>query len=469
MNVPIAKDYVDQFIRSSISSDNQFQSLDDVRRWIRELQSDSKYRVEPIKFKELDGWYIEDETSNIRHQSGRYFSVEGLSCQWMDGSKPNWIQPIIKQPEVGILGIMTKMFNGTRYFLMQAKMEPGNVNLVQLSPTLQATYSNYTQVHKGNLPPYLEFFLNDDVIAIHDQLQSETGTRFFRKFNRNILIDVTEDVPLRPEFRWLTLCEIQELIAEDDLINMDSRSVLSNIDFGVALEDEDSDVDSTFLVSARSKVKGVHTSSEELEKWLEDQTKKCTLQTELVPLANAEDWELDEWGVHNPNQNFFSVVAVAVEAGEREVPKWTQPLLRHEGLGIAGFLSKSINGILHFLVQAKAEPGIVDYVELGPTVSMFDLEGRLESQQNLPFLNYFIDPSRNHQKTYTTIQSEEGGRFWNLRNEFVVMELPEDEDLSIPDSHHWMTLGQLYEFSQGESKVNSDARTLLACLPFKNR
>ena len=32
---------------------------------------------------------------------------------------------------------------------MQAKIEPGNINKIQLSPTIQATKSNFTQKHGG--------------------------------------------------------------------------------------------------------------------------------------------------------------------------------------------------------------------------------------------------------------------------------------------------------------------------------
>jgi oxidase EvaA len=39
-------------------------------------------------------------------------------------------------------------------------MEPGNINKVQLSPTVQATESNYTRVHGGKAIKYLNFFKN---------------------------------------------------------------------------------------------------------------------------------------------------------------------------------------------------------------------------------------------------------------------------------------------------------------------
>lgn len=70
-----------------------------------------------------------------------------MATNW--GRVASWDQPIINQPEVGYLGFIVKEFNGVLHFLMQAKIEPGNVNHVQLSPTIQATRSNYTQVHQG--------------------------------------------------------------------------------------------------------------------------------------------------------------------------------------------------------------------------------------------------------------------------------------------------------------------------------
>ena len=62
---------------------------------------------------------------------------------------------------------------------MQAKIEPGNVNYVQLSPTLQATKSNYTQVHKGRKPLFLDYFQErDNCEVLLDQFQSEQGARY---------------------------------------------------------------------------------------------------------------------------------------------------------------------------------------------------------------------------------------------------------------------------------------------------
>lgn len=71
-----------------------------------------------------------------------FFSIDGIriATNYLDVS--TWDQPIINQPEIGFLGFITKKIGGVVHFLAQAKIEPGNLNIVQLSPTLQATRSN---------------------------------------------------------------------------------------------------------------------------------------------------------------------------------------------------------------------------------------------------------------------------------------------------------------------------------------
>ncbi len=64
---------------------------------------------------------------------------------------------------------------------------------------------------------------------IADVLQSEHGDWFYRKRNRNMLVeaDAGDDVPLADDFCWLTLGQINALLARDNVINMDSRTVLA--------------------------------------------------------------------------------------------------------------------------------------------------------------------------------------------------------------------------------------------------
>ena len=222
--------YDSSFFKSSITLNNEFQDFDEFLNWFKYQKSSQNFIVNEIPFKKLDMWFFNKNNEELAHKSGKFFKIKGISVETNFGYKKKWEQPIIDQPEIGILGILTKVFNGVRYFLMQAKMEPGNVNILQLSPTVQATKSNFSQVHKGKLPSYLEYFTSENKSKfLHDQLQTEQGGRFFKKRNRNVVIEVSDDIDLLPGFCWLTLAEIKKLLTFDNFVNMDARSVISII------------------------------------------------------------------------------------------------------------------------------------------------------------------------------------------------------------------------------------------------
>ncbi len=65
-------------------------------------------------------------------------------------------------------------------------------------------------------------------------LQSEQGSWFYRKRNRNMIVEVTEDVEVRDGFCWVTIGQLHRLLGEHDLVNMDARTVLSCLPFSSA-------------------------------------------------------------------------------------------------------------------------------------------------------------------------------------------------------------------------------------------
>ena len=204
----------------------------DFMDWFIARKQAHNFVIEKIPFSDLRNWEFNNSTGNLQHLSGKFFSIVGIRISTNYGAVPTWSQPIINQPEIGILGIITKRFDGILYFLMQVKMEPGNINMVQLAPTLQATRSNFTLVHKGKSPPYLEYFLDKSKsVVLVDVLQSEQGARFLRKRNRNIIIEVIDDIPVLDDYCWLTLGQIHNILMLDNTVNMDARTVLSCIPF----------------------------------------------------------------------------------------------------------------------------------------------------------------------------------------------------------------------------------------------
>jgi oxidase EvaA len=446
--------------------------------WFKNKTGEEKFIVEEIPLDSLDCWYFEQETKNLRHSSGKFFSIEGINVSTDFGFKQKWEQPIIIQPEIGILGIITKVFNGIRYFLMQAKMEPGNVNIVQMSPTVQATRSNYTKVHNGKQPAYLDYFTSGSKSRILiDQLQTEQGGRFLKKRNRNMIVEAYGDVPLEKDFIWLTLSQIKNALSKDNIVNMDSRSVLATIPF-VNTDTIPAFVKSEFYTECIRSLEGAGKFSKDLFEsslstdssaltfdqvisWITGMRTRYDLRVTRIPLCNVVGWRFTDYSIEHESGDYFSVIAVKVQAGNREVVQWTQPLVKESKLGLIGFLVKKINGVLHFLIQAKVEPGSFDVIDLAPTVSCSDYLSVLQRQEKPSFIEFFENPSPGN-VILNTIQSEEGGRFFQFQNRNMIIHI-ENEITEIPDNYRWLTLSQLMKLIKF-GLLNVESRSLISAI-----
>ncbi len=456
-------------IRSLLTDDNPFNSTKEIRQWIEQRNREVDVRVEKIPFDRLKMWHS-DPDGSIRHDSGRFFSIVGIDVTTDYGTNNHWRQPIILQPEVGYLGILTKEIDGVLYCLMQAKIEPGNVNCVQISPTLQATKSNYSRIHSGKSPHYLEYFVNakpENIIL--DQLQSEQGARFMRKRNRNIIIKVEEEVPVLEDFRWMTLGQIKELMHYDNIVNMDTRTVLS----GLKISDYVTPLDGLKGMSGfgrdmilSSTTNHAHISTRDHLSWLTGLKAKYDLFVSFCPVNEMPGWRKTATEIVRDDGKYFKIIGVNVMISNREVASWCQPLVQPMQQGLCAFIIKKINGVYHFLVQAKLECGNFDVVELAPTVQC--LTGIIPRNVDLqPEYYQYIMNARKEQIIFDTLQSEEGGRFYKEQNRNMIVEADEDFPLEVPDRYTWMSLRQIYKFLRFNNYLNIQARSLISALSYK--
>lgn len=456
-------------IRSLLTNNNPFNSTEDIRHWIEKRNREVEVKVERIPFSRLEMWHSEEDGS-IRHDSGRFFSIVGIDVHTDFGDNNHWRQPIILQPEVGYLGILTKEIDGVLYCLMQAKIEPGNVNCVQISPTLQATKSNYSRVHSGKSPNYLEYFVNakpENIIL--DQLQSEQGARFMRKRNRNIIIKVDEEVPVLEDFRWMTLGQIKELMHYDNMVNMDTRTVLS----GLKISDYITPFDGLKGMSLfgkdmvlSSETNHAFISTRDHLSWLSGLKAKYDLFVDFCSINEMPGWKVQENEIVREDAKYFKIIGVNVTISNREVASWCQPLVEPMQQGLCGFIIKKINGVYHFLVQAKLECGNFDVMELAPTVQC--LTGKIaESGDNkLPFIDYILHAPKEN-VIFDTLQSEEGGRFYKEQNRNIIVEVGDEFPLELPERYTWMTLRQIYKFLRFNNYLNIQARSLISAINYK--
>lgn len=465
------------FLKSTLSNGQEPNTIEELLVWLEGIKRNTKHTVEQVDFDELEGWGFEKNTGNLVHDSGKFFSIEGITVDTNWGEVKGWSQPIINQPEVGFLGVITKKINGVLCFLMQAKIEPGNINGVQISPTLQATKSNYNRVHKGDTPLYLEYFIEkrNDVKVLLDQLQSEQGARFLRKRNRNIIIEVEGDVEIKEGFCWMTLRQIKELMRLDNVINMDTRTVISGIPFGnietlKRLEPErvsGNSVSSLFLDSELDSDKGLN-SVETIISWITNHKSFAELDVKQFPLNKVDFWGKNEKSIYHKDKKYFEIIAIKTEIGNREVRSWTQPLVKSAQEGLIAFVIKKINGVYHFLVQAKMEPGNFDIIELAPTVQC--LTGNYRKGNNeyeVEYIDVVLNPEAYGGKVhFSTMQSEEGGRFYKEQNKNMIIEVGDDFSEQVSEKYIWMTLNQLKTFIKFNNYVNIQARSLMSAIKY---
>lgn len=229
-----AVEFRSKLFLDSLEDNNAFNDLEEVLSWFNNKVDNCPMKVDKIPLNETKGWHA-DSTGNIVNDKGAFFEVTGvrISNVGFRESGIGWDQPMITQDwKSSVSGIICKKFNDVYHFLLQAKAEPGNYPIIQLSPTLQATYSNLYKAHGGRRPTYAEYFddPNPENI-IYRQWLPEDGGRFLKKMVLDIVIEIdeSEEIDVKDDFMWVTIYQIKELLKKDYIVNPHVRSIIAGL------------------------------------------------------------------------------------------------------------------------------------------------------------------------------------------------------------------------------------------------
>lgn len=431
----------------------------ELHQWMQERERKLEVSLKNISLDECSPWFYDEDEGCIRNEKDSFFRIYGI--RRVAEERVMTEQPIIEQSEIGFLGILCCKINGIWHYLMQAKIEPGNVNVVQLSPTLQATKSNFTRKHGGNQPCFLEYFLNmktEDIIV--DQIQSEQSSRFLKKRNRNVITVVHEILEEPESHRWMTLAQIKKMMKHDNLVNMDTRTVLSCIPY--VLMGQDGDVPfrnkpyfyKTAWSMNRKTIVEIFHHMNNYKMFSGD----CI---EKVPLLSLNDWEMKKREFVCRTPYSFKVIFCDISIEGREVTNWRQPLFAAEGRATFGLFCCDDHGIMKFLVKVKPEIGCFDKIEIGPTIQKESYCMR----ENDAVEEKFFDALQKKQNTIADIiLSEEGGRFYQEENRNVILYIDKDELGELPEGYVWSDYGTLNLLTQVNNCLNIQLRNLLSLL-----
>lgn len=432
-------------------------SINEKLEWVEKKNNEIHVVIEKNGLSDSDFWFYDDEEGAIVNKNRSFFAIKGIQ-KVVDGNVVAE-QPILLQQEIGYLGIICKMIDGEMNLLMYAKIEPGNINHIQISPTIQATKSNFTQKHGGKKPAYLEYFVNaSNYNIIVDQIQSEQSSRFLGKRNRNIIIEVdeNEDIEVLPSHRWMTFSQLKELMKYDNLVNMDTRTVLSCIPADkmekfAPINDE----------ALKNSINCDDDNTPELYQYINNYKMFDESEGKLVPLYSLESWETKDNEFVCKYPYSFKVVFCDIEIEGREVTHWTQPLFEATGIATFGLFTCVDNGIRKFLVQAKPEIGCFDKIELAPSVQReYICAEKMNAVDNL--FDQLVQDKKGIK--FDTVLSEEGGRFYHEQNRNVIIEIDKNDLPELPDGYFWTTYKVLNKLVQVNNCLDIQLRNLLSVM-----
>ncbi|HVX92541.1 MAG TPA: NDP-hexose 2,3-dehydratase family protein [Candidatus Dojkabacteria bacterium] len=415
-----------------------------IKNWLKKIANESKLSVKRINFIDSNEWVFSN--GKLHHKSGRFFSI--IDVNW---DKKDYL--LIDQREIGTLGFL--IFKGSRnnQIFVQAKVEPGNIGKAQLSPTCQATASNIARQHGGKLPPFASLFMKNDSKKISDSLQSEQGTRFFQKRNRNVIFEAQNKTKITSNhYKWLNVDDFLPLLGKDFLVNTDARSVIVSSNWKelvgrAPFSKVANEFTKNLLYSFETQ--DVLIPTNHVLKLLKAEANKLS-KPKLIDLDKCKALSIKKDEIRLVDDATFRAIQISVSVNGREVSTWDQPIIDSFSSGRASLYYARKDNILYFLFKIQPEPGLYNLVELGP--SFINEPGSKSNEEK----------ELKGKITYKAWQSDEGGRFFKDKTLYSLVDIGTIS--RIKNDCIWLTLRQIQELSQKGGIFNNEARSAISLL-----
>tara|TARA_B100000700_G_scaffold318305_1_gene411239 strand:+ start:137 stop:1537 length:1401 start_codon:yes stop_codon:yes gene_type:complete len=458
---------INNYIEASLDhkfSDDEYRAFE---KLFRGAIKHSKVNIETKRIDKLKEWLL--SLNSLRHKTGRFFTIRAISVKLCDRK---WFQPIIDQSEIGVLALLGTIRNNRIEFLVKLKIEPGNINYIQLSPTIQATKSNYEKVHKGKSVQFIELINNEKNkdFTLLDCLLSEQNSKFMKKKNRNI-IKIVDPNSLKLDHNsvWLTIGQIKQLSQKDNIVNMDLRSIISgfsflNIDFEECYSKGKKDYKDYNLYKYELRNYNQDKINILVSK-LYDYIKKKHINIEYVNFNQLANWSVFGGSIEHNEKKYFKVIGAKIDLTGREVQCWEQPLIQSVKSEHNVLIYYKDSNSIQLLVQFKMEIGATLIAEIGPTIQTSNYNIK---NQNENFL-YDLYKLKKYDHKFSVKQSDEGGRFYHDVHQNTLIEVSENQKNYIhsyvnSDRYHWIELGNIIELIKKGGPINMQLRGILSMI-----
>ncbi|MBI4455050.1 MAG: NDP-hexose 2,3-dehydratase family protein [Acidobacteria bacterium] len=440
------------------------------RHWLDEVRAGCDMVVQRISLRDSKEWQA--RSGAIRHRSGGYFSVVGVDVSVEH--RGGYQLPMIDQPEIGLLGLVLAREHHQTWLLLQAKPEPGNVRRVQAAPTVQATESNFTRIHGGRPTRHLDLFTTSVRPPEVSSLQSEQGSCFLGKRNRNACVVLNRPDPSMAgeAFRWFNWNSVRALFLDDFSVNTDARSVIACTPWNLLSANGGPFAQWRGTGGFGELLLGSSTNQDfsggrRAYELLMTLRSNSPLKIRKLDLAQLQDWNVSDDVISPERGGLFEVRFVAVTTSQREVAAWDQPLFahamtadhaEHEVVLACGLF----DGLLRFCFVARHEPGFPLGAQLGPTIQTCGaglelLEGAPEREVTSGEL------VAAGTRLLSCLQSDEGGRFYHCVTRYSIVFVEDIEHWHCVDVC-WLSLAEVQQFLPLSGIFTNEARSALSMI-----
>ena len=404
---------------------------------IENFKNKSLFQKKKINFNDTQHWNFD---SSVYHKSNKFFQIHGYNIKTNFPKNKIFNQPLISQNEIGYLVIFKAREGGKTFFLLQFKAEPGNKNTIQLSPTIQATKSNYMRIHGGKKTKFIEYTKNTKNFLLNTN-QPEQGSRYLNKFNKNIIVKTSKLRNLTKNFIWVEKKDLVRLSKKNNLLNMDTISILS-----CYVKKNSSEIP----INSLSKIKKKYSEFKKIHR----------MNLKRISLKKMKNWTYTNEEIFDNRKKIFKIESYKILTDFREVTQWSQPLVSdfHKGLNVL-FIKKS-NNIKNYLCQIILEPGY--------KIPKFTSSIMLKNLNKKYFLKSFLNQNKIEpkKKLIDVTNSDEGGRFNNNQSQNIAYEINGSSILE-RQNYIWISHNQMLELLE-KRLLTIELRNLFGLLNIKD-
>ena len=211
----------------SLTADCDPGRLQAIRAWLGGLSRRLWMETHRAPLRDVTGW--RHEGGMIAHERGGFFEVLGVTVEAPTREVPRWDQPLVRSRGRGIIGFLCQQREGMLRFLVRGVLEPGDPG-VRMGPTVQCMRESHTV-----MPAFVDAIAHAPDSRVRARfVQSEEGGRFYHDERLLLVVELPAEAPVDapPEFLWMTLRELKEMIRRDGHVNIEARSLVACLPIG---------------------------------------------------------------------------------------------------------------------------------------------------------------------------------------------------------------------------------------------